>query len=283
MAGIDVEDIVGDEARVDAAFAEDAARAVLPVLAKATEALCGLEGVELEDVRGGTFIRQRASGFAWLPGLVRVPSPAFKAERDASPAALKAKHAAVEQQFGLAAQDRYDVDLAGRSIVFSRGGEPRVLARATLIATFSRVARSWAWGGYNKNLPEPARAASAALADEIPDRDMWEVSTPVFPADEGTAWVLAALVCDRCDGETVHASPIEEGQGARVPAALRTCGRRSSTSAACPAAARGRRPRAPPTAQASVGSALSNSGPGAALADGAGRTGAGGGGGGGAR
>ena len=186
---------------------------MLPVLAKATEALCGLEGVELEDVRGGTFIRQRAGGFAWLPGLVRVPSPAFEAERDDLLAALKAKHAAVEQQFGLAAQDRYDVDLAGRSIVFSRGGEPRVLARATLIATFSRVARSWAWGGYNKNLPEPARAASAALADEIPDRDMWEVSTPVFPADEGTAWVLAALVCDRCDGETVHASPMEEGQG----------------------------------------------------------------------
>lgn len=213
VAGIDVEDIVGDEARVDAAFAEDAARALLPVLAKATEALCVLEGVELEDVRGGTFIRQRAGGFAWLPGLVHLPSPALEGERDELIAALKAKHAAVEAEFGLAAQDRYDVDLGAESIVFSRGGEPRVRAQATLIATFSRVARTWAWGGYNKNLPEPVRAASAALADDVPDRDMWEVSTPVFPTDEGTAWVLAALVCDRCDGETVHASPAEDGKG----------------------------------------------------------------------
>jgi hypothetical protein len=211
VAGIDVEDIVGDEARVDAVFGEESARALLPVLAKATEALCGLEGVELDDVRGGTFIRQRAGGFAWLPGLVHLPSPAFEEARDALVAELRAKHAAVEARFALGAQDGYEVDLGRERIVFSAGGEARVEARATLIATFSRAARSWAWGGYNKNLPEPVRAAAAALADAVPDRDMWEVSTPVFPADESTAWVLAALVCARCGGETVHASPVEEG------------------------------------------------------------------------
>src|SRR5580700_6430788 len=71
-AGIDVEDIVGDEARVDEVFGGDAMRPALPVLAKATEALCGLEGVELDDVRGGTFLRQQAGGFVWLPGLVHM-------------------------------------------------------------------------------------------------------------------------------------------------------------------------------------------------------------------
>src|SRR6516165_10606596 len=53
VAGIDVEDIVGAEAAVDAAFEAEHVRPLLPVLAKATEALCSLEGVALEDVRGG--------------------------------------------------------------------------------------------------------------------------------------------------------------------------------------------------------------------------------------
>ena len=213
VAGIDVEDIVGDEARVDAVFGAESARALLPVLAKATEALCGLEGVELEDVRGGTFLRQRAGGFVWLPGLVHMPSASLDAEWDALTAKLEAKNAALEARFTLRAQDRYDVDLEKESIVFTTGGA-RVVARATLIATYSRAARSWAWGGYNKNLPPAVRAASAALADAVPERDMWEVSTPTFPADEGTAWALAALVCDRCGGDGVHRSPAKEEQGA---------------------------------------------------------------------
>ncbi|HEY8090681.1 MAG TPA: hypothetical protein VIF09_22620, partial [Polyangiaceae bacterium] len=75
VAGIEVEDIVGDEARVDRAFAPEAVQPLLPVLAKATEALCALEGVELEDVGGGTFLRSLEGTFAWLPGLLHTPSP----------------------------------------------------------------------------------------------------------------------------------------------------------------------------------------------------------------
>src|SRR3974390_1399623 len=62
VADIDVEDIVGDEARIDAAFGMQNIGPLLPVLAKATEALCGLAGVELDDVGGGTFLRQPGDG-----------------------------------------------------------------------------------------------------------------------------------------------------------------------------------------------------------------------------
>jgi hypothetical protein len=211
VAGIDVEDIVGDEARVDAAFADDAARPLLPVLAKATEALCALEEVELDDVRGGTFLRRRAGGFVWLPGLVRLPSTLLEEEWDALKADLETRNAALNTRFALGSHDRYDVDLEEESLVFSTGGHPRVRARGTLIATFSRSSRVWAWGGYNKNLPETARKAAAVLADAIAERDIWEVSTPLFPTDEATAWVLASLVCDRCGGEGVYGTPSADG------------------------------------------------------------------------
>jgi len=211
VAGIDVEDIVGDEARVDAAFADEAAGPLLPVLAKATEALCALEEVDLDDVRGGTFLRRRAGGFVWLPGLVRLPSATLEGEWEALKAALDAQNAALNSRFALGAHDRYDVDLEKQTLVFSAGGQPRVLARATLIATFSQSSRVWAWGGYNKSLSATVREASAALADGVAERDIWEVTTPLFPTDEATAWVLAALVSDRCGGEGVYRTPTANG------------------------------------------------------------------------
>lgn len=212
VAGIDVEDIVGDEARVDRVFGDEGMGAVLPVLAKATEALCELEALDLDDVRGGTFLRQREGGFVWLPGLVHMPSATLDAEWDALSAKLEAKNAALEARFHFADHDRYDIDLEQQTLVFSKDGRPRVVARAVLIATFADASRVWAWAGYNKNLPAPVREAAAALADSIPERDIWEVSTPLFPADAGTAWVLGALVCNRAGGDGVFRSPTEGGR-----------------------------------------------------------------------
>jgi hypothetical protein len=211
VSGIDVEEILGDEARVDALFSSDAMRPVLPVLAKATEALCGLEDVALDDVGGGTFLRRRAGGFVWLPGLVHLPSQALERQWDDLVARLDAKNADLERRFGLSRRARYDVDIEQEHIVFSSAGEAPVAARATLIGTFSLASRAFGWGGYGKHLPERVRRASAALVDSILERDMWELGTPAFAADDATAWALAALVCDRASGEGVYRSAREGG------------------------------------------------------------------------
>lgn len=201
VAGVDVEDIVGDETAVDAAFAPDHVGPLLSVLAKATEALCGLEGVGLEEVRGGTFLRRAEGGFAWLPGLVHIPSAALERAWDQVSDALRTKQARLEERFAIRSHDRYDADLERQEIVFTRGGVPRVRARATLVGTFSLAARTWAWGGGNQSLSPAIRASSAALVDGILERDLWELSTPVFALDEPTAWALCAFVCDRAGGE----------------------------------------------------------------------------------
>jgi hypothetical protein len=212
VAGIDVEDIVGDEARVDAAFQAGAAAPMLPVLAKATEALCGLSGVEPEDVRGGTFLRQPAGGFEWLPGLVHAPSRAFESAWDDCMARMHAKRRSLEERFGLGRFERYDVDTEAQTIVFSSGGRPSVRGRATVIGNYSRFARTWAWGGYNPHLAEPARKAAALLVDAVLERDIWELSMPVFSVDEATAWALAAFVCERAgDADGVYCSRAQSG------------------------------------------------------------------------
>ena len=212
VAGIDVEEIVGDESAVDAAFDGAAAQPVLPVLAKATEALCELEGVALEDVRGGTFLQQRAGGFAWLPGLLHVPSASLDAQWDELQSKLDAKRQAVRERVRACTCDREELDVERATIVFSSAGQPRIVARATLIGTYARASRVFAWGGYNRDVAEPVRRASAELADGLLDRTMWEISTPAFTADEATAWALAGLVCDRWGGDGVHCARHDEGQ-----------------------------------------------------------------------
>jgi hypothetical protein len=207
VAGIDVEEIVGDETRVDSAFGGEAARALLPVLARATEALCALEDVDLDDVRGGTFIRL-PDGFAWLPGLVRAPSLRLDRERGALVARLREKNEGLGARF---AADRVELDVERLALRWLSGTRTIGTASATLLGTFARGARTWAWAWSNPTLAEPARKACAAITDALAERDLWEIATPVFATDEPTAWALAALVCDRTEAQGVQRMVREDG------------------------------------------------------------------------
>jgi hypothetical protein len=205
VAEMEVEDVVGDEARIDAAFAhEPTVRPLLPVIAKAVEALCSLEDVDLERVAGATFLRQPGGSFEWLPGLVHMPSAALERAWDEATASLEASQAALEDRFGLGTFEGYELDLERERIAFRRGGDVKLTGRATLIGSYSFASRSWAWGAHNQNLPAHVRAASAALIDGIVDRDMWELSTPIFGTDEATAWALCAVVCREASGQGVY-------------------------------------------------------------------------------
>jgi hypothetical protein len=206
VADVDVEEIL-DESRIDAVFGSTAARELMPAIAKATEALCALEGVELEEVRGGTFVRLE-QGYGWLPGLVRTPSRRFDAERDALVASLGEKNERLRARFGA---DRVELDVDGKTLRWLSRSKGVGSAEATLVGTFARGARTWAWASSNPTTSDAVRRAAAALTDGLEERDMWEISTPAFMTDEPTAWALAAYVCDRAGADGVHRIAHDEG------------------------------------------------------------------------
>jgi hypothetical protein len=211
VVGMDVEEIADDEARVDAAFNATITRALLPTLAKATEALCELEGVDLDDVRGGTFVHF-GNEFAWLPGLVRTPSRRLDRERDTLVVSMNAKNEALASRFRDADRVEFDVEAGILRWLRSFGNRQSIgTANATAIGTFARASRTWAWAWSNPSLAEVAREASAALVDALTDRDLWEITTPTFATDEPTAWVLAALVCDRAQAHGVQRIARDDG------------------------------------------------------------------------
>ena len=208
VVGIDIEDLVGDEGKVDAALAGRDARALLPLLADATVALAATCGVEVDDIEGGTILRRPGGGFAWLPGLVHAPSAGFERLRDAATERVLGKQDALARR-GVA--DRFEVDLERGSISFVTGERREARAVATLLGSFARASCTWVWAWANPSLAEGVKRRAAAVCDAVPQRDLWELTTPQFATDEGTSWALCSLVCEAVGGEGLYKAPHPSG------------------------------------------------------------------------
>lgn len=193
VTDIQVEDITGDEARIDAVFGGPDVYAMLPAIDHACEALCATEGVDPGDLDGCTFLRREGGQFAFLPGLVRAPSDGFEKLRGEHLGPALARQRELAERFGLGA--RFHFDLEAQRITFEGPrGEPVARARALILGTFSLRSRTWVWAWANPSLASQHQAAARDLCDRFPRRDLWEISTPQFASDEGTIWALASLV-----------------------------------------------------------------------------------------
>lgn len=202
VVDVAVEDIVGDEARLSAAFEGPEVRAALPAVARAVEALVALDDLDLEGLGGGTFLRTPAGAAAFLPGLVRSPSGPFDGERDRAEAQVKALNVALAERFGVGRDARVVPSPGGRARIV-REGRDVATASAVVLGTFSRPRRTFVWGAANPSLGEADRKACQALLDVMPQRESWELSTFAFATDEATAWALCAWVCTSLGGDGI--------------------------------------------------------------------------------
>jgi hypothetical protein len=226
VADILVEEVLEDEAALDAAFTSDDARASLPAIASAVVALCTLAGIPRESIDGGTFVQTHGGDVAFLPGLVRAPSPSIDARRDDLLGRLAAKNAVLKEAYGIGAGADVAADMATGSVEISKNGVAVAVGEQIVIGSFASVERWWVWGAFNPSLEEAARRRSAALLDNLRDRAPWEISTQGFVTDEATAWLLAALLAVEHDLEGVVHVPAKKagfvllGLRALSPAAL---------------------------------------------------------------
>ena len=191
-----VEEIVGDEEALDRAFVSDDARACLPALASAVVALAMAAGIDADRVTGGTFIMTHDAGLAFLPGMVRAPSPSLDARRTALVARLREKNDVLAARFGIGAGARVGADMLAGTVEVTRGNDVVAVGRQIVVGSFASHERAWVWGAHNPSLDPAARARCAALLDGLSDRSMWEISTPGFTTDEATTWLYAALLAE---------------------------------------------------------------------------------------
>lgn len=210
VTSIDVEDIVGDEKKVEEIFNGPKIRVMLPMLAKTVDALSALDGVDLAETEGGTFLRNAAGAFHFLPGLLRVPSMTFETLREERGEAWTARQEKLGGDEGIGWASQYEIDISRGAMTFTDETREQP-AEITLIGTFSNVSRCFLWGWGDPNLEVGPRESARELVDAVPQRDMWELTTRQFATDEPTAWHLALMIADNAKGEGVYRIPQEDG------------------------------------------------------------------------
>ena len=196
VSDLQVEEVL-DDAAVDRAFSSDDVRGALPAIGTAVMTLAMLDGVDVSEVGGGTFVRTSGNSVGFLPGPVRTPSRSFDIVRhDRTSDVARRNRELVE---GLGTDELGAIRCDTEACAFRVDAPLGMLTgKAIVVGSFSRPQRSWVWGAHNPTLGDVARRESAALLDHASDRAMWEIATPGFHTDEVTAWALAAtLVVDR--------------------------------------------------------------------------------------
>lgn len=123
---------------------------------------------------------------------------------------LERKQSALIEQHSLDSYGMFDYDLSTGRIQFKQDDILKVEADFVPVGSFSEQDQSWMWAWANPSVEGAIyeQAESLKILEQKTGNDMLSNST--FPADESTAWEIAAMSCDHFDGAGVFAAPIND-------------------------------------------------------------------------
>jgi hypothetical protein len=119
--------------------------------------------------------------------------------------AVRRGMAQAQQQFGIGAPGRYELDLPTATIrFFDPEDHPRATARLQVAGSWSPTGESWMWGWANDSLPVAATQALAAVRERGERDAVPSLTAGVVASDEGDAWSLVSLAADVTQAECVY-------------------------------------------------------------------------------
>ncbi len=123
--------------------------------------------------------------------------------------ALEQKQAALIDEYRIDSYGGFDFDMNRGTIEFKQGAVTRVTASFIPVGSFNEAQQSWMWawanGGVTGKMNE--KAETIKVLEDKTGNEIFSAET--FPADEGTAWEIAAMACDHYRGQGVFAAPVE--------------------------------------------------------------------------
>lgn len=123
---------------------------------------------------------------------------------------LERKQNDLIKQYALDSYGMFDYDLSLGRIQFKQDDIVKVEADFVPAGSFSEEAQSWMWAWANPSVEGRLyeQAESLKTLEQVTGNEMLGHST--FPADEPTAWEIAAMSCSHLDGQGVFAAPVND-------------------------------------------------------------------------
>jgi hypothetical protein len=99
----------------------------------------------------------------------------------------------LRREFALDSWPRWDWDQETGQLVFSAGGEPRVVADVQFVGSVSTESGTWLWSWANPHLAAPLSrdVREVRLLGEA--RGIAQLTTPKWPADETDGWEMTSI------------------------------------------------------------------------------------------
>ncbi len=122
---------------------------------------------------------------------------------------LEQKQAALVDEYQIDSFGGFDFDMNKGTLEFKQGSIVRLTANFIPVGSFNEEQQTWMWawanGGVTGELNEKAETIKV-----LEDKTGNEIfSSETCPADESSAWEIAAMACDHYQGQGVFAAPIE--------------------------------------------------------------------------
>lgn len=124
---------------------------------------------------------------------------------------LQRKQDLLIDEFRLDEHERWDWDQESRELVFSNDGVPAVVARIAFVGSLSTRSDTWLWAWANFSLLESVRTAVQAVRKYGEEHGFPWLTVPLWPAEVGDAWSMAAITTHVLEARGVYRTSRENG------------------------------------------------------------------------
>jgi hypothetical protein len=117
----------------------------------------------------------------------------------------------LQQEYLLGSWPRYDWSQVTRQLVFSDGGQPKVLADVLFVGSISIESGTWLWAWHNDSITVEPREAVSTLRGYGKMHGLPHLTTAQWPADEIDGWEMTSIAAFLLQAKGAYRSPDEHG------------------------------------------------------------------------
>lgn len=116
-----------------------------------------------------------------------------------------------QKDFKLDSFPRFDWDPWRGELVFSVGGDPKVVARIQVAGTLSTKSNAWLWSWANPGMLDAVKRAALKAREFGTERGLLRLIQPKWPAKESDAWEMTAVTSKLIDAKGAFKCPSPDG------------------------------------------------------------------------